>query len=64
MVSFWLRSAGLAVQKKLLSLIRAAAWKYVLTLLEDVYAVQATEYTECWPCPLFDILLKRYYSAG
>jgi hypothetical protein len=23
-----------------------------------------TEYTECWPCPLFDILLNKYYPAG
>jgi hypothetical protein len=27
----------------------------------DVYT---TEYTECWPCPLFDILLNKYYPAG
>jgi hypothetical protein len=20
--------------------------------------------TECWPCPLFDILLNKYYPAG
>ncbi len=23
-----------------------------------------TQYTECWPCPLFDILLNKYYPAG
>jgi hypothetical protein len=23
-----------------------------------------TESTECWPCPLFDILLKKYFPAG
>jgi hypothetical protein len=23
-----------------------------------------TEYTECWPCPLFDILLNKYFPAG
>ncbi len=23
-----------------------------------------TEYTECWTCPLFDILLKMYFHAG
>jgi hypothetical protein len=21
------------------------------------------EYTECWPCPLFDILLNKYFLA-
>jgi hypothetical protein len=31
-----------------------------------VYTLNApnTEYTECWPCPLFDILLNKYYPAG
>jgi hypothetical protein len=29
------------------------------------YIVQkSTEYTECWPCPLFDILLNKYIPAG
>ncbi len=23
-----------------------------------------TEYTECWPCPLFDILLNKYFPAA
>jgi hypothetical protein len=23
-----------------------------------------TEYTECWPCPLFDILFNKYNPAG
>jgi hypothetical protein len=23
--------------------------------------VLSTEYTECWPCPLFDILLEKYF---
>ncbi len=23
-----------------------------------------TEYTECWPCPLFDISLNKYFPAG
>ncbi len=26
--------------------------------------VQTTEYTECWPCPLFNILLNKYFPAG
>jgi hypothetical protein len=26
--------------------------------------LDTTEYTECWPCPLFDILLKKYFPAG
>jgi hypothetical protein len=25
---------------------------------------RTTEYTECWPCPLFDILLNKYFPAG
>jgi hypothetical protein len=25
---------------------------------------QTTEYTECWPCPLFDIVLNKYCPAG
>ncbi len=24
----------------------------------------ATEYTECWPCPLFDILSNKYYPPA
>ncbi len=27
-------------------------------------AVLLTEYTECWPGPLFDILLNKYFPAG
>jgi hypothetical protein len=27
-------------------------------------AEQPSEYTECWPCLLFDILLNKYYPAG
>jgi hypothetical protein len=23
-----------------------------------------TEYTECWPCPVFDIFLNKYFPAG
>jgi hypothetical protein len=23
-----------------------------------------TEYTECWPCPPFDILLNEYFRTG
>ncbi len=23
-----------------------------------------TEYTECWPCTIFDILLNKYFPAG
>jgi hypothetical protein len=26
--------------------------------------VVLTEYTECWPCPLFDIFLNKYFPAG
>jgi hypothetical protein len=26
--------------------------------------VGTTEYTECWPCTLFDILLNKYVPAG
>jgi hypothetical protein len=26
--------------------------------------VSTIEYTEHWPCPLFDILLKKYFPAG
>ncbi len=26
--------------------------------------VSSTEYTEWWPCPLFDILLNKYFPAG
>jgi hypothetical protein len=29
-----------------------------------VLAVIATEYTECWPCTLFDIFLNKYFPAG
>ncbi len=25
---------------------------------------ETTEYTECWPCPLFYILLNKYFPAG
>jgi hypothetical protein len=28
------------------------------------YIFISTEYTECWPCPLFDILLNKFYPAG
>jgi hypothetical protein len=27
-------------------------------------AVGTIEYTECWPCPLFDILINKYFRAG
>jgi hypothetical protein len=26
--------------------------------------VDPTEYTECWPCPPFDIMLNNYVPAG
>jgi hypothetical protein len=26
--------------------------------------VPTTDYTECWTCPLFDILLDKYFPAG
>jgi hypothetical protein len=26
--------------------------------------VPSTGYKECWPCPLFNILLNQYYPAG
>jgi hypothetical protein len=26
--------------------------------------VGTTDYRECWPCPLFDILLNKYVPAG
>jgi hypothetical protein len=44
---------------------------HVLRLLYNIaYIVQCpqvatpTEYSECWPCPLFDILLNKYFPAG
>jgi hypothetical protein len=28
------------------------------------FVVTYTEYTECWPCPLFDILLNEYFPLA
>jgi hypothetical protein len=29
----------------------------------DSITATTTEYTECWPCPLFDILFNKYFPA-
>jgi hypothetical protein len=34
------------------------------TVLTDDIVYGSTEYIEYWPCPLFDILLNKYYPAG
>jgi hypothetical protein len=41
-----------------------AGFTLPLALYCTFLRVKLTEYTECWPCPLFDILLNKYFPAG
>ncbi len=36
----------------------------VQTVQEAEFFAMLTEYTECWPCLIFDILLNKYFPAG
>jgi hypothetical protein len=35
-----------------------------LSLVCRLLTTKSTEYTECWPCQLFDIFLNKYFPAG
>ncbi len=37
---------------------------FVDNVQEEKDGVGVTEYTECWPYSLFDILLNKYYPTG
>ncbi len=42
--------------------VRSTTCLYIYSAVYSI--IKSTEYTECWPCPLFDILLNKYFPAG
>jgi hypothetical protein len=56
----WFITASIAVYRQgLYTVYNGAGVRSTVAVL-----VLATEYTECWPCPLFDILHNKYFPGG
>ncbi len=47
-------------KNELVRSLKSAAGHHSKSFSEE----KTTEYTECWPGTLFDILLNKYYPAG